>query len=104
MRGFRRSGRRIAPCLVALAFPSAAVAQDTFPLPAQPSPPYVERVWRTVDGLPHDIVWTVLQTRDGYLWLGIQSGLARFDGDRLGHPCLWWYCASGRGGLLDEAP
>lgn len=32
------------------------------------------------DGLPQSGVNTVLQTRDGYLWLGTFGGLARFDG------------------------
>jgi signal transduction histidine kinase/ligand-binding sensor domain-containing protein len=33
-------------------------------------------------GLPHPTVTTTLQTRDGYLWVGTQGGLARFDGAR----------------------
>jgi len=32
--------------------------------------------------LPSDVVISVLQTRDGYLWLGTLNGLVRFDGDR----------------------
>jgi ligand-binding sensor domain-containing protein len=32
------------------------------------------------DGLPHTIVQSILQTRDGYLWVGTREGLARFDG------------------------
>lgn len=31
-------------------------------------------------GLPQNAVITMAQTRDGYLWLGTQQGLARFDG------------------------
>lgn len=34
------------------------------------------------DGLPADVVWTVVQARQGYLWLGTQHGLVRFDGVR----------------------
>jgi len=34
------------------------------------------------NGLPSDVVWTVTQTRSGYLWLGTQNGLVRFDGLR----------------------
>ena len=34
------------------------------------------------DGLPHNCVQAIVQTRDGYLWLGTQDGLARFDGVR----------------------
>src|SRR5262249_40466206 len=33
-------------------------------------------------GLPNNTVQTVVQTRDGYLWVGTQYGLARFDGTR----------------------
>lgn len=36
--------------------------------------------WQTEDGLPGNEVTTLLQTRDGYLWVGTSSGLARFDG------------------------
>jgi len=31
-------------------------------------------------GLPQNVVIAMTQTRDGYLWLGTQQGLARFDG------------------------
>lgn len=37
-------------------------------------------VWQTDEGLPHNTVTALVQTRDGYLWLGTQSGLVRFDG------------------------
>jgi diguanylate cyclase (GGDEF)-like protein len=43
---------------------------------------YVARVWSTADGLPDMAVRTVIQSRDGYLWLGTHAGLARFDGRR----------------------
>src|SRR5260370_17132008 len=38
------------------------------------------RVWRNADGLPSDSVTAIIQTRDGFLWVGTSSGLARFDG------------------------
>ena len=38
--------------------------------------------WRTEQGLPQDTVQAMLQTRDGYVWVGTQEGLARFDGTR----------------------
>src|SRR5215469_14526035 len=41
---------------------------------------YVHNSWRTEDGLPQNTVQTILQTSDGYLWLGTQEGLVRFDG------------------------
>ncbi|MCX6892670.1 MAG: hypothetical protein NTX51_14305, partial [Verrucomicrobia bacterium] len=40
-------------------------------------------VWNTDQGdLPHSVVLAMIQTRDGYLWLGTPKGLARFDGVR----------------------
>src|SRR4030095_14880129 len=38
------------------------------------------QVWLTENGLPQNTVQTVLQTHDGYLWVGTQEGLARFNG------------------------
>ena len=43
-------------------------------------PPYVIRTWRTDDGLPQNAVTSVVQTKDGYIWVGTYGGLARFDG------------------------
>jgi ligand-binding sensor domain-containing protein/signal transduction histidine kinase len=43
---------------------------------------YVHSVWRAEDGLPHTSVMRVLQSRDGYLWIGTQNGVSRFDGVR----------------------
>ncbi|MHC1769377.1 MAG: LamG-like jellyroll fold domain-containing protein [Verrucomicrobiia bacterium] len=36
----------------------------------------------TENGLPGNIVKAVVQSRDGYLWVGTEDGLARFDGRR----------------------
>ena len=46
---------------------------------------YASRQWQTKDGLPHNFVYAICQTRDGYLWLGTQGGLARFDGVHFTH-------------------
>ncbi|HSD65155.1 MAG TPA: two-component regulator propeller domain-containing protein [Vicinamibacteria bacterium] len=43
---------------------------------------YGHDVWRTAEGLPQNAVLSVLQSRDGYLWLGTTAGLVRFDGVR----------------------
>ena len=48
--------------------------------PAKKLSQYRLQVWNSEAGLPGDTVFAVLQTRDGYLWVGTQSGLARFDG------------------------
>lgn len=47
---------------------------------AHGSCPYVIQTWRMEDGLPENRVRSVLQTRDGYLWVGTFNGLVRFDG------------------------
>ena len=50
-------------------------------------PDYVQEVWDSKDGqLPHPGVTSIVQTRDGYLWLGTFAGLARFDGVRFHLP------------------
>ncbi len=37
-------------------------------------------LWQTENGLPYNSVTSIVQTRDGYLWVGTYNGLARFDG------------------------
>jgi signal transduction histidine kinase/ligand-binding sensor domain-containing protein len=41
---------------------------------------YSHKAWTQQDGLPQDTIRSVAQTRDGYLWIGTDEGLARFDG------------------------
>ncbi|HMB90511.1 MAG TPA: two-component regulator propeller domain-containing protein, partial [Rhodothermales bacterium] len=43
---------------------------------------YTHRAWTTDDGLPQNAASALVQTRDGYLWIGTYQGLARFDGVR----------------------
>src|SRR6201995_682158 len=38
--------------------------------------------WTTDEGLPQNSVRSIIQTRDGYLWLTTFDGLVRFDGVR----------------------
>ncbi len=45
-------------------------------------PQFNARAWQTENGLPHNSVYAVTQTRDGYVWVGTQHGIARFDGVR----------------------
>jgi ligand-binding sensor domain-containing protein/signal transduction histidine kinase len=61
--------------------PGAAQALD----PGRAITQYSHRAWQAdeSDGsLPQNFVFAILQTRDGYLWVGTQEGLARFDGAR----------------------
>lgn len=41
---------------------------------------YAHRQWTQAEGLPQDTVRALAQSRDGYLWIGTEEGLARFDG------------------------
>lgn len=43
-------------------------------------PSYIRRGWQVDEGVPHNVVRRMVQTRDGYLWLATGEGLARFDG------------------------
>jgi signal transduction histidine kinase/ligand-binding sensor domain-containing protein len=41
---------------------------------------YSRTTWTQQQGLPQDTVRAIVQTADGYLWVGTDEGLARFDG------------------------
>ena len=41
---------------------------------------YAHTSWRIRDGFPRGGVFSIAQTPDGYLWLGTEYGLVRFDG------------------------
>ncbi len=41
---------------------------------------YSMRSWDMESGLPANSVYAILQTHDGYLWIGTSEGLVRFDG------------------------
>src|SRR5882762_7484137 len=43
---------------------------------------YQVESWTTDNGLPQNTIHSILQTRDGYLWLTTQDGLVRYDGVR----------------------
>ena len=44
--------------------------------------PFIVDSWNNKEGLPQSSVISLIQTRDGYLWLGTLNGLVRFDGNR----------------------
>src|ERR1044071_7283212 len=50
--------------------------------PTKPITQFVHDVWQTDQGLPQNSVVSIVQTRDGYIWLATQEGLVRFDGVR----------------------
>jgi ligand-binding sensor domain-containing protein/signal transduction histidine kinase len=47
---------------------------------------YVHRIWQNQQGLPEAAIRSIEQTSDGYLWLGTDRGLVRFDGVRFSTP------------------
>lgn len=62
---------RLFICLMMLAPAGAAEALEARPL---------VRSWQTEDGLPSNTIRWITQTNDGFMWLGTEAGLARFDG------------------------
>ncbi|MGA9779307.1 MAG: two-component regulator propeller domain-containing protein [Verrucomicrobiia bacterium] len=69
-------GARLLLCAFASILSGTAVAADLS------SSPFIVDAWGTEQGLPGSVVFSVIQTRAGYLWLGTQHGLVRFDGIR----------------------
>jgi len=41
---------------------------------------YGVNYWREAEGLPQSRIRAIVQTRDGYLWLGTDNGVVRFNG------------------------
>jgi diguanylate cyclase (GGDEF)-like protein len=41
---------------------------------------YIQTTWNSEAGLPQNSVLAITQTRDGFIWMGTEEGLARFDG------------------------
>ena len=41
---------------------------------------YIHDSWQIENGLPQNSVLAMAQTPDGYIWIGTEDGLARFDG------------------------
>jgi PAS domain S-box-containing protein len=58
------------PCVFALA-PSLDASQ------------YTHTAWKVREGFSTGVIFSIAQTPDGYLWLGTEFGLLRFDGVRI---------------------
>ena len=71
---------RVCSCAAALVVAAAPAAAQ--PRPVEPKPLTQSHVesWQTRDGLPTNGLRAVAQTDDGFLWLGTEAGLVRFDG------------------------
>jgi ligand-binding sensor domain-containing protein/signal transduction histidine kinase len=57
---------------------NGALALDPARQPSQ----YMLDTWQTAEGLPQNSAVAIARTPDGYLWIGTEEGLARFDGVR----------------------
>lgn len=71
-----RATAAAAPFLCALFFALPARAEVS----ASESLPYVKTIYNEQNGLPTGEANAVLQTSDGYLWIGSYGGLIRYDG------------------------
>jgi signal transduction histidine kinase/streptogramin lyase len=49
--------------------------------PSTPLANYGRQAWGMENGLPQNTVQALAQTRDGFIWLGTEVGLVRFDGN-----------------------
>jgi signal transduction histidine kinase/ligand-binding sensor domain-containing protein len=87
--GFRHADRAcvwLRRAVLFLAIAAVAMrAQSNSPASAAPASPqgqFIFDLFGTEIGLPQTNVTAARQTRDGYLWVGTEAGLGRFDGVR----------------------
>ena len=67
--------------LLGFLFIQTALIPSSFALdPHKAITQYTHTNWQTEEGLPQIAVQCITQTRDGYLWVGTQEGIVRFDG------------------------
>ena len=68
--------RTLVGIVLVLTLPPSASAVD----PSRKLTQYIHRIWQVQQGLPQASIYSIVQTRDGFLWLGTQTGLLKFDG------------------------
>lgn len=72
---------------IATSFADFVTMNENKPVQAPGSPTnegtlFTFRCWQSEQGLPQDRVRAIVQTLNGYIWVGTDDGLARFDGVR----------------------
>lgn len=82
IRALRRVASVVCLLVTAGAAPAPASAQSSGKAPGFN---YLSQTWTEKDGLPGSGLWVVTQDLEGYLWLGTNAGLVRFDGVRFVH-------------------
>jgi signal transduction histidine kinase/ligand-binding sensor domain-containing protein len=81
-KGLGRGGNVVAPVAL-LALMLLAWSQYAFALnPSLDASQYAHSAWKIRDGFFKGTIVAIAQTLDGYLWLGSEFGLLRFDGVR----------------------
>lgn len=71
-----RLGRLLLVGLAAACLANTAYGID----PSRAMSQYIRDRWGTARGFPGGPVYAITQTADGYLWIGTEKGLVRFDG------------------------
>lgn len=81
MQEATRQRRHVIPLGIALACLLLACGPSAFALnPSQDVSQYARTSWKVRDGFTRGQIISIAQTPDGYLWLGTEFGLVRFDG------------------------
>ena len=71
--------RQLAPLLSWLVL--CLISLSCFGLePSRSLQQHLLRTWTSENGLPQNSIRAMLETHDGFLWIGTRGGLARFDG------------------------
>ncbi len=76
-RGDRRLSPVIALGILLACWPSAFALNSSLDVSQ-----YAHASWKISEGFSEGIIRSIAQTADGYLWLGTEFGLRRFDGVR----------------------
>lgn len=54
-------------------------------LPINPSSQYISHYLTSKNGLPQNTIYSITQDNDGYIWIGTDEGVIRFDGIKFQH-------------------